>query len=216
MARGCVIPGGSLVGTGASDVLKLLHKSAMLPVVPAETPVTPSPTVTPTETPTVAPTETPGGGDEGDVEHTVVIQLNGIEAAGSAFGVYSPSASNLPVGALYTGVVTDDNTITIPDLLPGDYKVVIDHPERGLVSFSITVDAFTGDVQLLEVDLSEDEEAGGSETETTTPTAEAVTSLPSAGTGESGIGSQMTQIWLVATCGLVLTSLRLGLHRNRS
>ncbi|MCO5215397.1 MAG: hypothetical protein M9950_04485 [Thermomicrobiales bacterium] len=94
-------------------------------VTPTETPVTPSPEAT--ETPVA----------EANPVSIIVRTADGTSLTGAPFGIYAPAASTLPAGAIFTGTVGANNTITIPDALPGAYVIKVAPAAGDLVEFGV-------------------------------------------------------------------------------
>ncbi|MCO5219257.1 MAG: hypothetical protein M9934_00925 [Thermomicrobiales bacterium] len=92
-------------------------------------------------TPSPEASETPVA--EANPVSIIVQTADGTSLAGAPFGIYAPAASTLPAGALFTGTVGANNTITIPDALPGAYVIKIAPAAGDLVEFGVQINPTT-------------------------------------------------------------------------
>lgn len=160
-----------------------------------------------------------GDSDNGTPVTVQVILPGGESVEGAEFGLYAPAASALPPGAFHTGIVGPNNTLTLPELIPGTYRIVIAPEDGTLIEFNITLDE--NDTALV-VDLTEDDADdngdGGSKDSDKAPSngkndgADKVTGLP-----ETGVGVAATNgaLWMVTAASMVMAAGALLIRQKR-
>lgn len=167
-----------------------MSKQCPIAVDPPVTP-TATATVTPTTTATVTPTSTSAPVES----QTAVLQIvmpGGASIEGAPYQVFTDTASQAAAVPYKQGTVGANNTITLTDILPGNYSLIVKPVGFDTISVAFTVG--TAEVTSLKIVVDEDGTvtvvpadpdpvATVSETAAGT-TADAVSGLPETGTGD--------------------------------